>query len=729
MNPVALAARQNWQGFWQHNVPDWLFWGKTALAALLGLWLAYRFQLDSPGTVVITVFIVMQSRNGMVLSKSFYRAIGTIVGSVVALLLVAAFPDARFGFLAGLALWVGFCTAGARYFRNFQAYAFVLAGYTAALVGVPAALDPSHAFYIWVARLSDVMLGIVVASVISAVVFPQSLEHLLRQTAQRRLQHFLQNTLRVLDGGVPRADWIVLHLEAIQETLQLDSYRSSSLFENAQSRRQDELTRQMIADMMDASGALHLLNSHIRRMQRPGLAPLYDRMKELTDQLREDFEQLQSTLQQTKAIPIHMPVQKVLERVVGQLQAMRRELRASLSQSQALALDSLILLLTRFLVEMLRYLASYDRFQNPNLEPVGSSLPLTTGRMQPGSSKAYFDRQPTEIVQPLSAALRSMLVLAAVAFFWLQEDWPSGPLALIMATIFSALFSTFPNPLSAVRQMGFGAVGAFLAALVFSLELLPRVQGFTLLALVLLPFFLIPPWLLTRTRWTRVAAGFGIFFPQLAIPANDQAFSYTQMLNTGVAELLAIFLVGIAFFLVFPVGNGWERRRLLMRLHNWVVRVASDKALPDLRSQFEFESREYLRLLAADLAPQQTRDVEALREAMRLNELAEAILQLRILLSMQTDWEHPLQRYQEQYLAPLLRIIQQSPEIPATAEYWARVRAILDAVAKLPEEKVDPALHPILPPNALFQVYVHVIASVSRRLSGAAVEEEPPHAR
>ncbi|PKY12005.1 hypothetical protein B1757_01240 [Acidithiobacillus marinus] len=716
MNLATIAGRQSWQAFWQHKVPDWLFWGKTALAALLGLWLAYRFQLDSPGTVVITVFIVMQSRNGMVLAKSFYRAIGTIVGSIVALLLVAAFPDARFGFLAGLALWVGFCTAGARYFRNFQAYAFVLAGYTAALVGIPAALDPSHAFFIGVARLSDVMLGIVVASVISALVFPQSLEELLRQTAQARLQHFLRNTLRVLDGGVVRADWMVLHLEAIQETLQLDSYRSSSLFESARGRQHNERTQQMIADMMMASGALHLLNSHIRRLRRPEFAPLRDPVQALITPLRQDLEKLQKDLQQNSTQLVLVPMQKVLERTVEQLQSLRQDLRASLNPAQALGLDSLILLLTRFLAELLRYLDSYDHFQHLELPPATRDMPL-----------ASFARPPTEIVQPLGAALRSILVVAAVAFFWLQAAWPSGPAALIIAVVLSALFSTFPNPLASVRQMGFGIVGAFLAALLFSLELLPRVQGFTLLALALLPFFLISPWLLTRTRWSGTAAGFGIFFPQLAIPANDQAFSYVEMLNMGVAELLSVFLVGIAFFLIFPAGNSWERRRLLMHLRQWVRRVASDEASLRLRGRFEFESREYLRLLAADLAPQQTRDVEVLREAMRLNELGEAILQLRTLLNRQTEGGDPLQRYQEQYVAPLLRIIQQSREVPATPEYRARVRAILDAVAELPEEKVDPALHPILPPDALFQVYVHVIASVSRRLSVAT--EEQVHAR
>lgn len=727
MSTLNLASRQYWQSFYQHDLQTWIFWAKTAAAALIGLWLAYRFQLDSPSTVVITVFIVMQSRNGMVLAKSFYRAIGTIAGSIVALLLVATFPDERLGFLAGLALWVGFCTAGARYFRNFQAYAFVLAGYTAALVGLPAALDPEHAFYIGVARLSDVMLGIMVASVMSAIVFPQPLEDLLQHTAQTRLQHFLRNTLRVLQGGVPRADWIALHLEAIQEILQLDSYRSGAFFESSRGRRKNMRVRQMIADMMFASGSLHLLNSHIRRLQRDTLAPVRIKSENLIDSIRLDFQEIQQQIQNGEIITAENQLQSLQNRTVQQLDELRISLLDDLNADQRLALDSLILLLIRFLAELRRYMVSYGQLLCPEAIKAAPPLPLAIARVQEKHWHASFDRPPTEIAQPLSAALRSMVVVAVVSLFWLNTAWPSGPEAVIIAVVLSALFSTFPNPLASVRQMGFGVLTAFLAALLFSLEFLPRISGFPMLALALLPFLLISPWLLTRTRWSGTAAGFGIFFPLFAIPGEGQEISYSALLNNGTAQLLAVLLVGIAFYLIFPVGNNWERRRLLQRFRE-LVRVAAQAPLPNLRNQFEAESREYLRLLAADLSPQQASDLKILREVMRLNELAEGILQLRILLHAQAEMagEQPLSRYEAQYVTPLLEAFPKKYEVPMSANYENRLCAVMDAAANLPVETVDTALHPILPPDALFRVYVHVIASVSRRFS---VASEAEHAR
>ena len=59
-------------------------------------------------------------------------------------------------FLGVLALWIGVCTFGSQYARNFAAYSFVLSGYTAAIVGIPAALEANNAFYTATARVTEI---------------------------------------------------------------------------------------------------------------------------------------------------------------------------------------------------------------------------------------------------------------------------------------------------------------------------------------------------------------------------------------------------------------------------------------------------------------------------------------------------------------------------------------------------------------------------------------------
>jgi hypothetical protein len=89
-----------------------IFAAKTTASALIALLVAFTFNLDQPQWALLTVFIVAQPQSGLVLAKSFYRIIGTLLGAVVALLLVALFAQERVLFLGALALWIGLCTFG-----------------------------------------------------------------------------------------------------------------------------------------------------------------------------------------------------------------------------------------------------------------------------------------------------------------------------------------------------------------------------------------------------------------------------------------------------------------------------------------------------------------------------------------------------------------------------------------------------------------------------------------
>src|SRR6266481_7451265 len=154
----------------------WIFAAKTTASGLLALLVAFTFNLDQPYWALLTVFIVSQpQQSGLVLAKSFYRIIGTVIGAGVALLLVGLCAQERVLFLGGLALWIGICTFGSQYARNLAAYSFVLSGYTVAIVGIPGALDAGNAFFIAVGRVTEISLGIIVAATVSHVVLPSSL--------------------------------------------------------------------------------------------------------------------------------------------------------------------------------------------------------------------------------------------------------------------------------------------------------------------------------------------------------------------------------------------------------------------------------------------------------------------------------------------------------------------------------------------------------------------------
>ncbi|QDI03672.1 FUSC family protein [Xanthomonas cerealis pv. cerealis] len=166
----------------------WLFVLRTLLSIYLAGWIALRLDLSSPMTAMITVVVVMHRQTGMVFAKGFYRVLGTLIGSVAALAMVALFPQEPVLFVLVLAIWIGLCTGGALLYRNFKAYAFVLSGYSVALIALSAVDQPQNVFALVTARVTEVLLGLLVTGVISDVVFPNRLRQTLRDTVRRGLR-------------------------------------------------------------------------------------------------------------------------------------------------------------------------------------------------------------------------------------------------------------------------------------------------------------------------------------------------------------------------------------------------------------------------------------------------------------------------------------------------------------------------------------------------------------
>jgi len=199
----------------------WLFVFKTLLAFYLTGWLAMRLSLPQPSSAMLTTIIVANRQSGMVLAKSFYRCIGTLAGAVAAFLIVGLFPQQRELFLAALSLWVGLCAGGATLYRNFTSYAFVLAGYSAAIIAIPVINDPPAVFDSAVARISEVLLGLLVSGVVSDIIFPSRMRDVLRRTAHAQFAHFIGFVQGSTGGNIARDSMEKAHLRFVRDAVAL----------------------------------------------------------------------------------------------------------------------------------------------------------------------------------------------------------------------------------------------------------------------------------------------------------------------------------------------------------------------------------------------------------------------------------------------------------------------------------------------------------------------------
>ena len=96
--------------------------------------------------------------------------VGTAIGAVAIVALTACFPQDRFAFLVGLALWSAACGFVSSVLRNFAGFAAALAGFTAAIVAggeLGATGGASEVvFMLALTRASEVCIGIVSATIV-----------------------------------------------------------------------------------------------------------------------------------------------------------------------------------------------------------------------------------------------------------------------------------------------------------------------------------------------------------------------------------------------------------------------------------------------------------------------------------------------------------------------------------------------------------------------------------
>jgi len=596
------------------ELPHWLFVLKTILAALLAMGISMRFDLDQPRTAMVTVFVVMQPQTGMVLSKSLYRIGGTLAGTLVSLLLVGLCAQERELFILGLAVWVGGCTAGAAFYRNFKSYSFVLAGYTAAMIGIPAALQPQAFFPIALSRLTEVTLGIVCAGMVSDLVFPRRLADLVTRNVGSRYRDFFAFVRASLVGTAGQAELEAMQLRLVGYVISLESIRSAGILEDSDLRTRDLRLRRLNSEFMAACTTFHSFRALLQRLTKdatPAGRALIELYESLGETLVLTGEVPRSAGEARRAARGIAAFRGLLQRRVEQV---RRSFPEAVHPKTALDFDTALELLYRFVRELHAYTRTYatllEREQGP----------------KPPDDIRFVSR--TDPLVALLSGARACAAILLVGAFWIASAWPYGSSALTFVAVVCALFTMTPDPPRAARRMTLGFSAGFLAALLFKFFVLPSLDGFGLLCAGLVPVLMAGLYLATRPAWTDAGTGFVIFFTTMLAPGNTMQLNPEAFLNEGGATILGILVAVVMFETLIPASGIWLQRRLARQLRHQVVLACFDP-LDGLAGRFESGTYELLHKL--DSAGQGgVRDGRQLLSWMfPVVEVGRAIIQLR----------------------------------------------------------------------------------------------------
>ena len=591
----------------------WVYIFKAIVAALLALGIAMKLDLPQPRTAMTTVFIVMQPQSGPVFAKSFYRICGTLVGLLVMLALIGLFAQQPELFIVSTALWVGLCTAGAARNRNFRSYGFVLAGYTAALIGIPASQHPDTAFMSAMTRVAEISIGILCSGFVSAVLFPQYTGELLRSNVRRRFSSFVDYVCAALAGRIDRSHIEASNARFVADVVGLEANRSMAVFESPDARMRAGRLARLNNEFMTASTRFHALHQLMNRLRADGSAATVEALEPYFREIAPLFAKAgEPVLTAADASHVSKQLDDYRSTLPKRVRATRAELEAQ-GAASLLDFDTATELLYRFVHEMTEYTATY------------ASLAVDTHSREKWIAR-YVPK--TNSIAAGVAGVRAAVVMTLLGAFWIATAWPSGTNLVLNAAATCALASSAPQPSRMATQMALGTVLASFVGMILTFGVFPHIDGFAMLCVALAPALAFGVFLTTRPKYAGCGVGYCIFLCFLAGPDNVVQYNPGSYMNDAIALIASMAVSALAFAVLLPPSTPWLRERLLADLRGGAVQACRAR-LTGLRNRFESGARDLMFQLSAIAGSDETQRRDTLRWLFSTLEVGNAALDLR----------------------------------------------------------------------------------------------------
>lgn len=545
MNHSTYRSLSNWQ--W----PQLLLPLRNTTAALAALSVAVFFHLECPYWAAMTTLIVIQPTRGLLFEKSFYRLVGTAIGSVAGLLLLQHTGSPMLLTVA-LAIWIAACVGIGNLLYGLPSYACMLAAFTCSVVALIGFTSPPHIYSIAFGRIAGIVVGIFVATIATALFTPQQS----RDGLMNRLKRISGKTISWLAlmlrqgrrGGLVRLEQEIMIEIAEIESL-LDIVGAGSLRFEKQKRK----IRDLVATLLSQLAVGRVAAESLVRHHDPDCQHLFWR-KRFARHLDEVADKLASA-----------------------------EMVTCLTEMTATAAEAKVHLpvLGETLSEIVTSLQWVLKDASDMLSPPGTHL--TKGLIK--------HRDWREAGR---SAGRAALAIAVMGTLWSATGWAQGPMMLMAMSIMLSLFSSKEHPAAFVGQIFIGVLIGSVIAVFCRIVLLQGVSDPFTAAVILAPFLLFGVFAMSRRRSAIAAMDGTLFFIFITQPGVSVSTTPHEIMWGAFALVMGVGSAWLAYRFLVPISPAIRMRSLLRA----ITRDIEDLANPSGREKMErLRSRMHYRVI------------------------------------------------------------------------------------------------------------------------------------
>jgi uncharacterized membrane protein YccC len=541
---------------------DLIFALKTFAASMLALVIALAMDLPRPYWAMATVYITSQPLAGATSSKAFFRVMGTLVGATMTVALVPNLINAPELLCLAIALWVGLCLYLSLLDGTPRSYVFMLAGYTVALIGFPSVSEPGAIFDTAVARLEEISLGIICASLVSTIVFPRSVA----PAVAGRVESWLLDARRLSQ--------VVLLREGTNDTR-----RGKRLKLATDIVEIDTLSTHLAYDRLTDRNAVTGLGEIRLRMLMllPVIASLEDRLAALGEEALRPQPELKRLLEDI--------AQWIVSDVSARQPAER--IRAMIAERQAVLDDgaSWERIIITSLLSRLRELVDLSRDCRMLTGAIAENRNVSTLDLAFHSEAGAAPVRHRDRGMALWSATGAAVAILMCCTFWIGTGWPDGASAPMMAAVACSFFAAQDEPARFIRAFGRWSLVAIVVVAIYLFALVPAISHIEVLVVALAPTFLLYGFLIARPATAGTGMALAANTATLLALQSTYIADFASYANSAVAFFVGVIIAELVTRIARGVGAEWIANRLV--LSSWItIAVAAERRGKRDRAEF-----------------------------------------------------------------------------------------------------------------------------------------------
>ncbi len=518
---------------------DWMFAIKTFVGAMLAMWLAMRLNLDRPYWAMATAYIVAQPLAGAMRSKAMYRFGGTLIGSIVTIVLIPNLVNTPALLVGALSLWVGGCIYFAVLDRTARSYLFLLAGYTVAIIGFPSVDAPGTIWDTSLARLEEITIGIVCSTVIGSIVFPAPLGPALAARLNEWTANAAALAIAVLSDRDEEARLPAARRRVAGDAVEIGLLASHLSYDTS--------------NLQSATRPVAMLRQHVLLLL-PVISGIDDRLKALR-----------------RCGGISGGLTAIMDRIAAWIGAGDQarledadDLRASIDAEQP-ELDAASSWNTIMLSGVLTRLRDLVNVCH-DIKALKREIAAGSPRLPPlavGQGENWHAGSHRDHFMALYSAAAAIVAIGLLCAYWIASAWPEGGSAAALGATGCAFFAAQDDPAPSLVAFNRANVIAIVLDAILLFAVLPMVNDFATLVLVMAPPFLLLSLLSTVPATARAAGPISFLAATELALSSSYSADFASYVNGSLAAVAGIWMVTVVIRVIRSVGAEWTAGRLL----------------------------------------------------------------------------------------------------------------------------------------------------------------------